>query len=125
MRHNNFKFTIKFVIPDNWDRKFIDEYIQLCCDGMYQKSVEPQELLTSYLRPNTYVTYLDLTVRDYGVPEVGVDLVAAWIQQLYKHCDGFVVDAVIVHPKTDPPARGAVIKWDYINDCPVIKVITN
>lgn len=91
---------------------------------MYQNCVEPQEILTTFLRDNTYVTYLDLIVKDYGVPEVGVDLVGAWIEQLYKHCSGFVIDTVLVHPKTDPPARGALIKWDYINDCLVIKVIT-
>jgi hypothetical protein len=124
VRHNNFRFTIKFVIPDNWDRGFINEYIKLCCDGMYQNSTEPKDVLTSYLRPNVYVSYLELTVKDYGVPEVGVDLVTAWIEQLYKHCDGFVIDVVIVHPKTDPPARGAVIKWDYVNNCPIVQVIT-
>lgn len=90
---------------------------------MYQQCVEPKDILTSYLRPNTFYSYVELIVKDYGVPEVGVDLVAAWIEQLYKHCDGFVIDAVIVHPKTDPPARGAVIKWDYINNCPVVQVI--
>ena len=124
VRHNNYKFTIQFVIPENLDRSFLNNYIEICCSKMYQQCIMPGEILTSYLRPNTYVTYMTIIAKDYGVPEVGVELVAAWIEQLYKHCDGFVIDTVIVHPKTDPPARGAVIKWDYTNDCPIVKIIT-
>ena len=125
MRHNNFNFTINFIIPSNQNRRIIDDYIRLCCDGMYQKCVEPEKILTSYLKPNTYTSYVKFIVKDYGVPEVGVDLIASYVEQLFKHCDGLTIDAVIIHPKTDPPAMGALIKWDYVNNCAVIKVITN
>lgn len=91
---------------------------------MYQSSVEVGEIITSHLRPDIYISYLTLTTKDYGVPQIGVDLIAAWIELLYKHCDGFVIDAVIVHPKANPPARGALIQWDYLNDCPIVRVIT-
>ena len=125
MRHNNFNFTIKFIIPSDTDRNLIDDYIQLCCEGMYQHSIFPEEILTTYLKPNTYTSYVKFIVKDYGVPEVGVDLIAAYVELLFKHCDGLTIDAIIIHPKTDPPAMGAVIKWDYVNNCAVIKVITN
>lgn len=125
MRHNHFKFTIKFLIPDDWNRSFIEEYLYQCCDRMYQECVSIQDLLISYYRANTYVAYLTLNMKDYGVPQVGVDLVSVWIEQLYKHADGFMIDTVIIHPKIDPPAKGALIKWDYANDCPIVKVLND
>jgi len=91
---------------------------------MYQQCVETGEILTSCLRPNVYVSYLNIITKDYGMPQVGVDLLAAWIEQIYRHCEGFAVDMIIVHPKTDPPATGAIVQWDYINDCPIVKEIT-
>ena len=96
---------------------------------MYQECVEVGEILTSQTKSDTYtdttISSLVITTMDYGVPEVGIDLVAAWIEQLYKHCEGFIIDAVIVHPKTNPPAKGAIIQWDYVNDCPIVRVISN
>jgi len=125
VRHNNFKFTIRFVDSKTREKGFLNEYIQLCCNGMYQDCTEPEEILTTEVEQNIYITYMTLIVKDYGVPEVGVDLVASWIKQLYEHCDGFIVDTVIIHPKTNPPAMGAIVQWDYTNNCPIIKVITS
>ena len=74
------------------------------------------------MRRSTYIAFLNVVAKDYGVPQVGVDLIAEWVGQLYKHIDGFQIDAVIVHPKRD--AKGAIIRWDYINDCPIVKLIS-
>ena len=90
---------------------------------MPQEVIKIGEVVTGKLRDDVHVIYLTTQALDYGFPIVGIHLVAAWIEQLYKNCDGFVIDIIIVHPKADPPARGAVIRWDYTNNCPVVEVI--
>lgn len=122
VNHNSFKFTIKFLISDDVPaREVLQEYIKISCDNMEQPCIEPGQIIVTYIRTNTYLAHLDLIAKDYGVPQVGVDIVAAWIQQLYLNCDGFAVDAVVVHPKND--AKGAVVRWDYTNNCPIVKLI--
>jgi hypothetical protein len=64
-----------------------------------------------------------MEVKDYGVPQVGIDIVASWIEAMYRHCVNFTIDTMIVHPKADPPANGAVIRWDYDNDRPIVQMI--
>ena len=124
VRHNNFKFTIKIVSP-KIDEKFFKQYLQDCADALPQEVIKLGEIIVGELRADAHIAYLSIQALDYGMPQVGIHLVAAWVEQLYKHCDGFIIDAIIIHPKADPPARGAVIRWDYTNDCPVVEILVD
>lgn len=123
MKHNNFKFTIKFILTEGTDRKLLEDYIQACCYAMPQPCCTPKDILITYYRDNRYTAYIEMIVKDYGVPQVGIDIVAGWIAQMYEHCINFSIDTMFIHPKANPPANGAIIRWDYINNCPIVQMI--
>ena len=124
MKHNEFRFTIKVNIPDGTPRALIEEYVEACCDTMPQPCCKVIEILTTYYRDDEYLVYLKMQVKDYEVPEVGIDIVAAWIEIMYNHCVDFTIDTMIIHPQADVPANGAIIKWDHINNCLIIQTLT-
>lgn len=125
MKHTTYKFTIKFTVSDDVPAKdVISDYIEMVTINMPNKCVEVGKIQTIYWQNKCFVTYLDLVPQDYGVPQVSVVLTAKWIKQLYRESVedlGFKIDAIIIHPR--PDHLGAVIKWDWINDCPIVKVI--
>jgi len=89
---------------------------------MVQDVVETGDIVIARLNKHLWIVQLAVVVKDYGVPQVGVDIVSAWISEIFRHLDTFLIDAMIVHPKKD--GNGALIKWDYNNNCPIVKVIT-
>lgn len=123
MRHNNFKFTVKFILPHGDYREALKKYVQTCCQNMSQQCCEPTDLLITYHRDDEYIGYIELLVRDYGVPQVGTGIVAQWIKEMYTHCVNFHIEAMIVHPKAGLAGGGAIIRWDYTNDCPIVQAI--
>jgi len=92
---------------------------------MQQPCCELVDLLVTYHKGNEYIGYVELMVMDYGVAQVGVDIVANWIQEMYTHCLNFRIETMIVHPKAGLPASGAIIRWDYHNGCPIVQAIEN
>lgn len=125
MEHTVYKFTVKFVVSDDIPAKeIIQDYIHMVTANMPNQCTELGNMQIAYWRGNKFVAHLDLVAKDYGVPQVSIVITAEWIKQLYRESaeDEFDIDAIIIHPR--PDALGAVIKWDWTNDCPIVKVIT-
>ena len=122
MKHNTYRFTIKCLVPEDIPaREEIKNHIYNACQNMVQDVIEISDLTIGKCGRHIWVVQLIIQIKDYGVPQVGVDIVAVWIGELFRHLDNFLIDAMIVHPKKD--GRGAIIRWDYDYNVPIVKVI--
>lgn len=102
-------------------RAVIKDHINNACLNLAQDTIQTGEITIGKVNRYVWVVQLIALVKDYGVPQVGVDIVAIWIGELFKYLDNFLIDAMIVHPKKD--GSGALIRWDYDHNCPIVKVI--
>ncbi len=103
-------------------KDFFKKYIDVCCERMAQSSVELDDVIIIHLKNHIHLSYLTIITKDYGVIDVGVSLMATWIDTMYKYCYDFLIDIIIIHPKFNL-TNGAIIRWDYINDCPIFKIL--
>jgi hypothetical protein len=125
VEHTVYKFTLKFLASDDVPaRDLIKDYIYMVTYNMPNGCVEVGNVQVAFWRGGCFAAYLDLIAKDYGVPQVSIMLTAEWIKQLYRESKNreFKIDAIVIHPR--PDALGAVIKWDWVNDCPIVKVIS-
>jgi len=124
VEHTVYRFTVKFIVSDDIPAKeVIRDYLQMVTSNMANQCVEVDNIQIAWQK-NYFAAHLDLCAKDYGVPQVSIMLTAEWIKQLYRESSesDFEIDATIIHPR--PDALGAIIKWDWTNDCPIVKVIT-
>jgi hypothetical protein len=122
VKHNVYRFTIKALVPEDIPaQEVVKDHVQTACQNMAQDVIDISDITIGKIGRHTWIVQLIILVKDYGVPQVGVDIVAVWIGELFRHLDSFLIDAMIVHPKKD--GKGALIRWDYDHNVPIVKVI--
>lgn len=123
MKHGTHKFTVKFVMDDKIPGKeLVTDHLRTVVNGMDHQCCDLKNLVVTYWKSSSLIAIFDLITRDYGVPQVGVYIAAEWIRRLYREAaDGYRVDTIVIHPS--PNTTGAIVKWDHINDCPIVKMI--
>lgn len=122
MEHNLFKFTLRTRFdPDEPVSSQIIDYLAYVTENLDNDSAKIDDIFIVSYERDMALTYVKLCVSDYGVAQMGVDIVNLWMHKIFTGPPefGITVDAIVAHPLANV-ATGALIEWDGTTDTPKI-----
>tara|TARA_R100001244_G_scaffold25113_4_gene25658 strand:- start:103951 stop:104346 length:396 start_codon:yes stop_codon:yes gene_type:complete len=126
VKHNLFKFTLRAEFdPAIAAGEQIESYVSRITRSLSFDQADLEDIYTIPIKgqENLALSYVKLLVRDYGVGQVGVDIVNGWMYRLFvgslKSSLNVKIQAVVAHPLVYV-ATGALIEWDWEHNKPII-----
>lgn len=95
---------------ENHAETVIFEGIENAVSKTQFSSLELQDFETDYFRSGYYVVEIDVMAHDYGVPEIGIDLISSWCGKVFDFDLPFIINELLIHPSDH--TYGTLIKYD-------------
>jgi len=114
VEHNVFRFTIWCTVLSTSPNSIYNHFVN-SADKLAHKSIRVVGIIINQPKDGNYIVDLKLEVRDYGVGQVGVDIIGEYIRQIYydqhkKEKYAINIDACKIHPCEG--GKGAFIRWN-------------
>jgi len=122
--HNHYYFTIRCFVNEFLTAPHIIGYFNHIANSLPHKQAQIIETATANCGECVYLAYLTLEVRDYGVGQAGIDIAVNFIREIYSDCSedrgGFHIDIMVVYHNR----KGAIIRWNYQLNEPIVEEIS-
>lgn len=122
MEHNTFDFTLDCRGDHNYPANyFLYDYFVDAAESKH-RAYEIEEVKVQEALPGHWHVKFKLIVRDYGVAQVGMNLVGKFLHRVFEpvyasETEFAIHECVFYHTS----GRGAKIDWDAINEKPIVE----
>ena len=122
MEHNTFDFIVTCSGDRNYPANYyLYDYFTDCAESD-NAAFEVEGMAVQESGIGLWTVTFKLVVRDYGIAQIGMHLVGAYLRSVYEPIyEGeteFIIDECVFYHTT---GRGARIDWDDANSKPIIE----
>lgn len=87
--------------------------------GFPHSALDLVELEAEDNKPCVIIAKGKISPQDYGVVQIGIELVAQWCESLFKNHNDYYFSEIIIHPTEE--SHGALLQYDYSRKELIIK----